>query len=127
MVDGYSHVPLAELVTPNAIQDITFSYGANGNVTRIVDLSDTDARKSVSYVYDGLNRLTSASSTAASSTPFSISYTYDKLGNIMSASDGEAIRMPKPATRTPRGDLGRRHRVRLRQQWQRNERRKQRL
>ena len=53
---------LAELVTPNAIQDITFSYGANGNVTRIVDLSDTDARKSVSYVYDGLNRLTSASS-----------------------------------------------------------------
>lgn len=70
-----------------AIQNISFVYDANGNITQITDYSDTGTGKTITYDYDGLNRLTSASTTAASSTPFSQTYSYSSIGNITNKSD----------------------------------------
>lgn len=67
------------------IQDINFTYDDVGNITQIVDRSDTGAGKVVTYQYDDLYRLLSASTTAASSTPYHYAYTYNSLGNIMTA------------------------------------------
>jgi YD repeat-containing protein len=64
------------------LQDISYTYDAVGNITQIVDHSDTGAGKTVLYGYDDLYRLTSASTTAASSTPYRYQYAYDALGSI---------------------------------------------
>lgn len=72
---------------PSVLQDITFTYNANGNITQLTDRSDTGAGKAVTYLYDPLNRITSASTTAASSTSFAQTYAYKKIGNITNKSD----------------------------------------
>lgn len=46
-------------------QDLTYTYDSNGNITRIVDNSQTQSKKTTNFTYDALNRLTSASSTVA--------------------------------------------------------------
>ena len=71
------------------IQNISYTYDAVGNITRIVNASPTDASSTATFVYDDLYRLTSA---AVTSTPTSVSgftqtYTYDSLGNITNKSD----------------------------------------
>lgn len=71
--------------TSNVLQDITYVYDAIGNITKITDVSGTQAAKVVLYGYDDLYRLVSASTTAASSTPFSHTYTYNSIGNISSS------------------------------------------
>ena len=63
-------------------QDTHFSYDAVGNITRIVDSSDTDAARTAVYAYDDLYRLTIASTTAASSTPYRHGFAYDAIGNF---------------------------------------------
>jgi RHS repeat-associated protein len=66
----------------NAHQNATYLYDANGNVTRITDLSTTTAARITNYTYDDLNRLTRAQNIVATSTPYDYSYSYDALGNM---------------------------------------------
>lgn len=70
-----------------AIQHLTYTYDAVGNITQIVDSSDTDSAGITTYVYDDLYRLTSASTTMASTTDYVRTYSYDALGNILNKSD----------------------------------------
>lgn len=67
------------------IQDIAYIYDANGNITQIVDASQTNSAKTVAYTYDNLNRLLSATATqvASGQQNYADSYTYDALGNIL--------------------------------------------
>ena len=75
------------LAGTNALQDMKYTYDADGNITRIDDVSNTNAAKTALFTYDDVNRLTSASTTVASSTPYSQTYTYNAIGDITSKSD----------------------------------------
>ncbi len=68
-------------------QDIAYTYDENGNITQIIDNSNTDASKTVAYVYDDLNRMTSATATsvAGGQSTYIQSYFYDAIGNITSS------------------------------------------
>lgn len=70
-------------------QDNHYIYDANGNITQIVDSSDTDSAKTVVYTYDDLNRLLSATATnvASGQSTYSQTYTYSNIGNITNKSD----------------------------------------
>jgi YD repeat-containing protein len=78
-------------MTPgNRVQDLTYAYDADGNITHLVDGSYTKTAKTVDYTYDDLNRLTKASTTPAldSGAPnagrnVTEAWTYDALGNIL--------------------------------------------
>jgi hypothetical protein len=50
----------------NRVQDLSYTYDANGNITHLVDTSFTKTAKVVDYTYDDLNRLTQASTTRTS-------------------------------------------------------------
>ena len=69
-------------------QDLTYSYDNVGNVISIVDASNTDAKKTVTYGYDDLYRLTSATTSGASNgQDYTQTYSYDAIGNIVTKSD----------------------------------------
>jgi RHS repeat-associated protein len=72
------------------IQHLTYTYDAVGNITKIVDDSDTQTAATTTYTYDGLDRLVTASTTFASSTGYRRTYTYNALGNITNKSDAGA-------------------------------------
>lgn len=76
--------------TPDDLQNLTYAYDNNSNITQIVDASDTDSSKTVDYVYDDLNRLTSATATnvAGGQSTYTHTFAYDALGNITSGSVG---------------------------------------
>jgi RHS repeat-associated protein len=71
------------------VQDLTYTYDANGNITKIVDASNTNGSKTVDYTYDDLNRLLSAtaSAVAAGQSTYTHSYSYDAIGNILTRTD----------------------------------------
>ena len=71
-------------------QDLNYTYDANGNITQIVDASDTNTSKTVAYVYDDLNRMTSATATnvAVGQSTYTQSYFYNAIGNITSSPFG---------------------------------------
>ncbi len=71
------------------MQDSTYTYDTNSNVTRIVDASNTNSAKTVDYTYDDLNRLLSAAATnvASGQSTYTHSYTYDAIGNILTRTD----------------------------------------
>jgi RHS repeat-associated protein len=65
------------------IQDLTYTYDAVGNITKIVDNADTNTKKTVDYTYDDLSRLLSASSTGAvAHGNYRQVYSYTAVGNI---------------------------------------------
>jgi RHS repeat-associated protein len=72
------------------VQNLSYSYDPVGNITQIVDTSQTSTNKTANYVYDDLNRLTSATITnvATGQTPYTENYTYDAIGNITSGGAG---------------------------------------
>jgi hypothetical protein len=72
------------------IQNISFTYDANGNITELDDRSHNDACIVLIFGYDPLNRLTSASTTAASSSPYRHQFAYSMLGNITGMSTSSA-------------------------------------
>jgi RHS repeat-associated protein len=74
----------------NAIQNISFTYDANGNILTIDESALSEALRTVGYTYDALNRLTRASTTAASSTPYRHQFAYNMLGNITGMSTSTA-------------------------------------
>ena len=70
-------------------QDNHYTYDANGNITKIVDSSDTKSAKTVNYTYDDLNRLTGATATnvASGTSTYTHTFTYDAIGNLTNKSD----------------------------------------
>jgi RHS repeat-associated protein len=69
------------------LQDIAYTYDANGNILTLVDTSQTALAKSVTYIYDDLNRLTSAAVTGSGSgANYTQTYTYDATGNMLTNS-----------------------------------------
>ena len=71
-----------------ALQNLAYTYDPVGNVTQIVDTSNTNAAKTVVYAYDDLHRLTSATATnAANGQNYAHTFSYDSIGNIASKSD----------------------------------------
>jgi len=94
---GTSRDPYLEVTYTSAstgggstLQDTSYTYDNNGNITQIVDASDTDSSKTVDYVYDDLNRLTSATATnvASGQSTYTKTYTYDAIGNITAGDAG---------------------------------------
>ncbi len=75
------------------LQDATYTYDANNNITQVVDASDTDGSKTVNYVYDDLNRMTSATATAvaAGQSTYTQTYAYNAIGNITSGPVGSYV------------------------------------
>lgn len=72
----------------NAIQNISFTYDAVGNITAITDTATTTGlSRTVVYGYDDLYRLTSASTTDAASASFIQAYVYNGIGSITNKSD----------------------------------------
>ena len=69
------------------VQHLTYTYDLVGNISQIVDKSNTKSAATTTYTYDPLYRLTSASTTLASSTPYKETYAYNAIGNITSKSD----------------------------------------
>ena len=70
------------------LQDLNYTYDADGNILTRTDNSDLQQGQAVSYTYDNLNRLLSASSTLGDLAPLAQTYTYDALGNIASGPAG---------------------------------------
>lgn len=80
---------LARKLTTNSsglrLQDLSYTYDAVGNITRLIDASQTNAAKTVDYTYDALSRLLTATTTgAANGQNYSHSFSYDAIGNILS-------------------------------------------
>ncbi len=69
------------------VQDLKYTYDAVGNITTVVDASQTKTAATTSYQYDDLYRLTRASTTKASTTPYVQTYTYNAIGNLITKSD----------------------------------------
>ncbi len=71
------------------IECVSYSYDANGNITKVVDSSDNNAAITVNYAYDPLNRLvTASSSNAASGINYLQTFAYNPLGDITSGPAG---------------------------------------
>jgi RHS repeat-associated protein len=87
---GYLHATVGtgepiDLPLPH-VQDLAYTYDANGNILAITDSVGTASR---TFTYDALNRLTSASGTfgpLSGGLPASVSeaYQFDPLGNLTS-------------------------------------------
>ncbi|MCX6785662.1 MAG: FG-GAP-like repeat-containing protein, partial [Candidatus Komeilibacteria bacterium] len=70
------------------IQDLAYGYDSVGNITRLVDSSQTNLAKTTDYSYDDLYRLTGATVTAsANNQNYQQTYAYDPIGNILAKSD----------------------------------------
>ncbi len=72
------------------LQNLAYTYDANGNITQLVDASDTNSAKTVDYTYDDLNRLLSAttSSPASGQSNYTQTFTYDAIGNMLTGPTG---------------------------------------
>lgn len=66
----------------DTLQDISYTYDAVGNITRVENESENDAAHDTTYTYDTLHRLTLSSTTAASTT-ISTPFIYNILGNLL--------------------------------------------
>lgn len=75
--------------TAAVIQNLSYTYDAASNITRLVESAETLGKKDAIYVYDELDRLTSAAITnvAAQTTPYTSTFMYDTLGNFVTKSD----------------------------------------
>ncbi|TCP25125.1 RHS repeat-associated protein [Tenacibaculum skagerrakense] len=69
-------------------QNLSYSYDNVGNITQIIDISNTDTAKTQSFNYDDLYRLTGTTVTGSANTAdYTRSYSYSPIGNI-TAFDG---------------------------------------
>lgn len=75
------------------LQDITYIYDANSNITQIVDASDTNTSKTVAYTYDDLNRMLTATATgvAGGQSTYTHTYAYNAIGDITSGPIGSYV------------------------------------
>lgn len=80
---------LTQNTVPTKLQDLNYIYDANGNITKIIDASNTNSSKTVDYVYDDLNRLLTATATnvASGQSAYTHTFSYNAVGNITNKSD----------------------------------------
>jgi RHS repeat-associated protein len=72
----------------NVLQDLDYTYDDVGNITGLLDDSETILAKTTGYTYDDLYRLTSATVTnSANNADYARTYAYDPIGNITFKSD----------------------------------------
>ncbi len=71
---GYNNRYQITSISTGSIQNLSYSYANNGNITGIIN--NLDANKNKSYTYDSLNRLTIANGQWGA-----ITYAYDSVGN----------------------------------------------
>ena len=78
---------------PTNLQNITYSYDANDNITQIVDASVTHAAKTIVYTYDDLNRMLTATATGVPTgqTPYTHTFVYNAIGDITSGPVGTYV------------------------------------
>lgn len=78
---------------PTNLQNITYTYDANSNITQIVDASNTNASKTVAYTYDDLNRMLTATATSVASgqSTYTHTYAYNAIGDITSGPVGSYV------------------------------------
>ncbi|MFA5188564.1 MAG: RHS repeat-associated core domain-containing protein [Patescibacteria group bacterium] len=69
------------------IQDLSYTYDNVGNITQIIDESETNTKKKSVFEYDDLYRLTSAT-ISDSYNDYTRTYSYDSLGNFDSTDLG---------------------------------------
>jgi RHS repeat-associated protein len=90
-------IDVAGTATAKTIEDRTYAYDDDSNVTSITDaVAPGSVTQRECFAYDPLNRLTSAFTTTSSCTsavvpgpdPYDLGYIYDSLGNITSARNG---------------------------------------
>ena len=70
-------------------QDLAYTYDNIGNITQVIDNSDTDSKKISNYVYDDLYRLISATITnsATGQSNYNQTFSYDAIGNILNKTE----------------------------------------
>ncbi|QQS58748.1 CHAP domain-containing protein [Candidatus Peregrinibacteria bacterium] len=74
--------------TGTKLQKISYTFDPVGNITHILDTSETNSAKTATYTYDDLDRLLSATITNTANTEdYTRTYAYDILGNITNKSD----------------------------------------
>jgi len=90
------------------LQDLTYTYDAVGNITRIVDASSGVTAKTANYVYDDLYRLSSATITnvASGQQTYTQSFTYDPIGNILTKTETIGTNPAVTSTYTYAGNVG---------------------
>ncbi len=72
----------------SVIQDLSYSYDNSGNISQLIDQSQTSLAKNTAYQYDDLYRLTNTTVTnSANQQDYQQSYEYDIIGNILNKSD----------------------------------------
>ena len=78
---------------PTYIQNATYTYDANNNITQLVDSSSTSTSKTITYTYDDLNRMTQATATAVATgqTTYTQNYVYNAIGDITSGPVGAYV------------------------------------
>jgi RHS repeat-associated protein len=65
------------------LQDLAYTYDAVGNISQIVDASNTNTAKTAEFEYDWLDRLTSAEVTnSAAGGNYTRTYQYNAIGNM---------------------------------------------
>jgi len=80
---------LTVIASSQNAQDLTYTYDNNGNITQIIDASDTDTAKTANYTYDDLNRLTQSaiSSVAEGQSAYTYDFDYNAIGDLVTSSD----------------------------------------
>ena len=75
------------------LQNLNYSYDNVGNITQIVDSSDTNTNKTINFTYDDLYRLIFVQAiNTANNQDYNRTYGYNAIGNIMIKSDqGEYV------------------------------------
>ncbi|PJE64259.1 MAG: hypothetical protein COU90_03520, partial [Candidatus Ryanbacteria bacterium CG10_big_fil_rev_8_21_14_0_10_43_42] len=71
-----------------SLQDISYAYDANGNITRVTD-TGTELPSDTTYAYDALDRLIRADLTIGTTTE-TYMYAYSPTGNIQEKTEGGA-------------------------------------
>ncbi len=74
--------------TNAALQDLNYTYDADGNILTRTDKSYSGGGQQVTYAYDNLNRLLTASTTLSNIYSYTQAFTYDALGNILTGPNG---------------------------------------
>jgi len=72
----------------NALQNLSYTYDAVGNITQVKDLAGFGGHKTVNYTYDDLYRLLTASTTVPTNGGYNQTFTYDRIGNILTGPSG---------------------------------------
>ena len=75
--------------TTARLQDLNYTYDADGNILTRTDSSDSGVGQKVTYTYDTLNRLLTASTTVSNENAYLQTFTYNELGNITSGPAGD--------------------------------------